>query len=159
MDNGSLRVLLVEENEEAAMLLRADLDDDDAPVRMAWRSAGTLKEAIAGLHDADVVLLALDLPDSHGLDTLRAVRSASPETPVVVLESRIELEAAVQALRAGAQDVLLREGEDVDGMARRLRFAVERERAQHRLAPLVARAGEGRGETREGGEGVIAQRN
>lgn len=54
----------------------------------------------------DVILLDLSLPDSHGLDTLVAVRNCAPGTPIVVLSAMDEVEEAIEL---GAQEYLLKE--------------------------------------------------
>lgn len=141
----ALKVFLVEHDEEEAMLLRADLDEDTLPFRIEWEGASSLEEALRHLptSGADVVLLDLELPDSAGLHTLRRVREAVPGLPVVVIQGEDFLEAAVEAVRDGAQDVLVKNGETAAAMARRLRLAVERVRPRA-MESGTARAGPGR---------------
>lgn len=66
--------------------------------------AASVDEAAAACGDGQVRLALLDLGlvDTHGMDTLRAFRSASPETPVVVLSGEDSPEIIRQALEDGA---------------------------------------------------------
>src|SRR5262249_40932085 len=78
----------------------------------------------------DVVVSDLSLPDSNGLDTLRSVTTAVPDVPVIVLTGRDESWAA-EALHAGAQDYLIKGQIDSSALDRSIRYAMERNRAEH----------------------------
>ncbi|MGW7294764.1 response regulator transcription factor [Streptomyces xiamenensis] len=70
------------------------------------RGAGTGARAME-LHDeADLLLLAMDLPDLDGIEVCRAVRAVS-EVPVIVVSPRVSELDCVLALRAGADDYLV----------------------------------------------------
>jgi EAL domain-containing protein (putative c-di-GMP-specific phosphodiesterase class I)/PleD family two-component response regulator len=91
-----------------------------------------LSQALRAAHDRQfqVIVTELSLPDARGLDAIRALREAAPTTPLVVI-GRLKDEAlALQALRAGAEDYLVREQLTPDIMRRSLRFAIERQRAE-----------------------------
>jgi signal transduction histidine kinase/DNA-binding NarL/FixJ family response regulator len=79
-------------------------------------------------HAIDVVILDLTLPDARGLEALSHVRDAAPSVPIIVLAGGDDKEVAVQALRAGAQDFVLKPPPDGETMARILRYACERHR-------------------------------
>jgi diguanylate cyclase (GGDEF)-like protein len=91
-----------------------------------------LSHALSIAHDRhfQIIVTELSLPDARGLDAVRALREAAPSTPLVAI-GRIRDEAlALEALRAGAQDYLVREQLTPDSMRRSLRFAIERQRAE-----------------------------
>src|SRR6185295_18732607 len=94
--------------------------------------AGTLTAAIAMVSERhyDSLVIDLNLPDSQGLDTLRVIRRACPDTPIVVLsgESRTNLQAEV--LRAGAQDFLNKNATGTELMARAMLYSLERHRSE-----------------------------
>jgi signal transduction histidine kinase/DNA-binding NarL/FixJ family response regulator len=91
---------------------------------------GNVASACAALRSltVDVVLLDLTLPDSKGLEALHRVRAASPQTPVIVLSGVADQVLALEALRAGAQDYVLKPPPDGPTFARILRYACERNR-------------------------------
>jgi sigma-B regulation protein RsbU (phosphoserine phosphatase) len=81
------------------------------------------------------VLLDLSLPDSKGLETLAAVRACAPLLPIIVLTGAHDEQLAIEALKRGAQDYLLKTEIDGRMLAREIRYAVERNalRAELRL--------------------------
>lgn len=127
MSTHPLRVLLVESDAEAARRLREQLHGagpGPCDVFLAERLAEA-REWLARERPA-AVLLTLDLPDSTGLDTLGAVLECSPGVAVVVTTDRGDDELAVGALRAGAQDCVVRGALDGAALRRVVRFAMER---------------------------------
>jgi signal transduction histidine kinase len=84
-----------------------------------------------------VVLLDLSLPDSQGFDTFRRVRAAAPDVPVVVLSGLQDERMAARAVREGAQDYLVKGQVDGQLLARSLRYAIERRRAEEQRARLI----------------------
>ena len=128
----STRVLLVEDNPGDARLLREAL-----PGEFRITHVERMEDAIGALAsgETDVVLLDLSLPDSHGLETCRRIRVAAPDVPVLVLTGTNDADAAVQAVREGAQDWLLK-GVDAEVVVRSIRYAVERNRLMVRLREL-----------------------
>lgn len=129
-----MSVLLVEDNDGDADLVAFHLR------RTAWyptslSRAGSLDAARSLLEREtfDIVLVDLGLPDSDGLDTLRRVRSAAADTPVVVLTGRTDDELGPRAIAAGAEDFVPK-GMEATTLVRALRFAVTR--ARHRRAVL-----------------------
>jgi signal transduction histidine kinase/DNA-binding NarL/FixJ family response regulator len=128
-----LVALLVESDSLEAELIAARLQADphgasSAPVRLIQR--GTVATACAALRywTVDVVILDLTLPDARGLEALHRVRAASPETPVIILSGTADQALALEALRAGAQDYVLKPPPDGPTLERILRYAVERQR-------------------------------
>ena len=83
--------------------------------------------------EIDIVLLDLALPDSHGIDTLSAVREAAPGVPVVVLTGLDDENAAMESLRQGAQDYLVKGKFDGVLLLRSIRYARERKRTEKSL--------------------------
>jgi PAS domain S-box-containing protein len=81
----------------------------------------------------DVVLLDLSLPDAQGLASLSQICHFVPELPVIVLTREDNPNTAVEALRLGAQDYLVKGRIDGDLLVRSLRYAIERHRAQGAL--------------------------
>jgi signal transduction histidine kinase len=76
----------------------------------------------------DAIILDLSLPDARGLEALHQVRAAAAGTPVIVLTGASDQTMAVDALRAGAQDYVLKPPPDGTSLARIIRYACERQR-------------------------------
>jgi serine phosphatase RsbU (regulator of sigma subunit) len=130
----ALRVLLIEDDDGDALLVREELEEVGAP---DLRRVGSLREALAELGpEVDCVLLDLGLPDATGLEALASLRSASPGLAVVVLTGLDDEEAGAAAVRAGAQDFLVKGQVGGDTLMRAIRYAVSRSEAQRAQSEL-----------------------
>jgi diguanylate cyclase (GGDEF)-like protein len=132
-----LSVLLVEDSAVDAALVSQLLRQQRAG---AWTVvvASTLAEGLARLAagGTDVVLLDLSLPDSRGLATFMRVAEAAPRVPVVVMSASDDERLAIEAVRLGAQDYLIKGQAAADSLARSIRYAVERHRLVASLREL-----------------------
>jgi len=126
-----MRVLLVEDNEDDAILIREELSETNIEIERAERLSTALDRLVGG--DLDAVLLDLSLPDARGLDNIERVLGKAPGVPIVVLTGLNDEEAAVQAVERGAQDYLIKGQADGHLLARSLRYAVQRHRAEESL--------------------------
>ena len=136
-----VKVLLVEDNAADAQLASDMLAFAHAP-RCEPMRAENLAEAqsLLAVERFHVVLLDLGLPDTVGLDGVRALRAAAPESAIIVLSGLGSEALAVKALEAGAQDYLVKGRLDDDGLQRSIRFAIARREAdvaQRRFAAIV----------------------
>jgi serine phosphatase RsbU (regulator of sigma subunit) len=120
--------VLVEDDEGDALLVRELLSE--AAARVTIQHAGSLAQAKPLLAQADCVLLDLGLPDSQGLDGLRWLNEHVPGVAVVVLTGLADEHLGEEAVRAGAQDYLVKG--QVSGLLlyRVIRYAVERRRSE-----------------------------
>ncbi len=130
----SLSVLLVEDESGYARLLQEALAGSAHPV-IHLRRASTLAAGIGELrqHRFDMVLLDLSLPDSQGFATFTALRAAAPSLPVIVLTGIDDEQLAVDAVREGAQDYLVKAHFDTSSLGRVIRYAIERRRIEEKL--------------------------
>ena len=121
-----IRVLLVEDDDGDAFLVEELLREAGGGVEV--QRARLLADARKPIHDAACVLLDLGLPDSQGLDGLRWLLRERPDVAVVVLTGLADEYLGEQAVKAGAQDYLVKG--DVSGklLLRVLRYAMERRR-------------------------------
>jgi DNA-binding response OmpR family regulator len=94
-------ILLVEDEEDIASLVRAYLERDG--FRVVWATRGTEGLAALEQHDVRLAILDLQLPDADGFDVCRAIRSSS-SLPVVMLTARDEEVDRVTGLELGADD-------------------------------------------------------
>jgi serine phosphatase RsbU (regulator of sigma subunit) len=123
-----VQVLLVEDDDGDALLVGELLREVGASVVV--RRARSLTQAKSLIAGAACVLLDLGLPDSQGLNGLRQLLQQEPEAAVVMLTGQASEHLGEQAVRAGAQDYLVKG--DVAGhqLNRVIRYAVERRRAE-----------------------------
>lgn len=126
-DDTVLRILVVEDDEGDAILVREHLQDGGLPHETVW--VRTVDDALAHLDASDCVLLDLGLPDAMGLGALQRVLAAGAP-PVVVLTGLSDTDAGVEAVAAGAQDFLVKGDVDADLLARAVRYAVQRRRLE-----------------------------
>jgi serine phosphatase RsbU (regulator of sigma subunit) len=135
-----IRILLVEDDDGDALLVEALLEGSGAQVELL--RAQTLAEARREkLDEIDCVLLDLDLPDAHGLAALHKLKTDRADMSVLVLTGFDDERRGVQAVAAGAQDYLVKGQIDGQGLARAVRYAVERRRADEARQQLeLARA-------------------
>jgi serine phosphatase RsbU (regulator of sigma subunit)/anti-sigma regulatory factor (Ser/Thr protein kinase) len=121
-----LRILLVEDDDGDALLIEELLTEAGAAVEV--QRARLLADATELVHDAACVLLDLGLPDSQGLDGLRGLLKQEPDAAVVVLTGLADEHLGAEAVRAGAQDYLVK-GEVTGKLLHRvIRYAMERRR-------------------------------
>jgi two-component system cell cycle sensor histidine kinase/response regulator CckA len=126
-ETGVRNVLVVEDEEDAADLVRAMLAHAGA-----WRVQSThrLDEALDLLQRErfDVVVLDLNLPDSSGIETVSRLTERAPDVAVVVTSALHGLDNSVDAVRRGAQDFLSKGSFDAQMLRRSLLLAIERKR-------------------------------
>lgn len=131
MVDAPIRLLLVEDNPADARLLQEHLREVHSPAfELTW--VDSLGEAESALAEKtfDALLLDLSLPDSSGMATVDRAQAAAAAAPVVVLTGLDDGEVALAAVRAGAQDYLVK-GEAGPGLlARVVRYAIERKRLE-----------------------------
>ena len=98
-------------------------------------------EALAGHPDVSCVLLDLMLPDSDGVDTFLRLRDqGGGGVPVVLLTSIEDEKMSLELIKQGAQDYLVKKHVNSDILARTVRYAIERVRAERELAATRDRA-------------------
>jgi diguanylate cyclase (GGDEF)-like protein/PAS domain S-box-containing protein len=139
-----LRLLLVEDSPQDSELIlhefkRASFDVECQRVE----TEAALKEALQGFYP-DVILCDFTMPRFSGAEALAIAKTAVPDTPFIFVSGTIGEERAVEAMRLGATDYVLKD------RLRRLTPAVTRalqeaqERIQHRHAQAALRESEER---------------
>jgi serine phosphatase RsbU (regulator of sigma subunit) len=131
----ALRVLLVEDDDGDAFLFEDLLHDADLDVHVARARTVAGAEAVLPA-DVSCVVLDLGLPDADGLAALHRLRVAAPGVPMLVLTGLSDTARGLEAVAAGAQDYLVKGRVDGELLARSIRYAVERQRAESVQAEL-----------------------
>ncbi len=138
---GLVKVLLVEDNLDDVRFIRVALTRI-VGVRYEVEDVQTLEGAIETLRrfEPEVILLDLRLPNSSGLNTYARVRDMSPDTPIVVFSGSDDDELALNAVRRGAQDYLVKGQIDDRVLSRALRYAIERHKLDTSQRNFIASA-------------------
>jgi two-component system, cell cycle sensor histidine kinase and response regulator CckA len=125
-----IHVLLLEDNLAEARLLQ-EIFKGTVNSQFSLTHVKRLGDAITQLksNSFDVALLDLTLPDSHGLGSLDTLIHDAPDLPIVVLTSTNDDELALDAVRHGAQDYLVKRQVNLDILVRSVRYAIERKQA------------------------------
>jgi len=126
------RILVVEDDQEIAEVLRRTLRQEGHEVR----SAGDGEEALSAAAEfvPDLVILDLGLPKLDGVEVLRRLR-ADDDVPVLILTARTDLDDRVEGLDTGADDYLVKPFERQELLARMR--ALKRRRPPRGAATLV----------------------
>ncbi len=127
MTQPTTTLLLVEDNPDDAILLSGVLDAA-AIHRFQLDHVETMAEAIERIAHRryDIILLDLSLPDSTGIGTLRTMLQHAVVTPVIVLTGLDDERVGEESIHSGAQDYIVKGVMDGSGLARSIRYAIER---------------------------------
>lgn len=136
--SGGLKVLLLEDSEDDAAIFRfhAESSELDIEVSEVSRLDGALRAL--EMEDWDLVVADLSLPDARGLDAVRRLRAPNPHLPVVVISGTHDEEMVTGSLELGAHGFLSKQELDSASLARFLRHALARRRADDRLYSLAS---------------------
>jgi signal transduction histidine kinase len=132
--NSRVKILLIEDNPGDARLVEILLDESDFD-NYDIINKQSLNDGIE-IHsqmDFAVVLLDLSLPDSRGFETLERFVQAQPMANVIVMTGLSDKALGLNAVKAGAQDFLMKGGFDPELLAKTLRYAIERKNVLNSL--------------------------
>jgi DNA-binding NtrC family response regulator len=133
-DERGLRILLVEDDPNDLFLARDMLNEAKVGGKAGHEvvHADTLAKALellgASSEPVDLIVSDLTLPDSEGLGTCAALRKAAPDLPIVILSGRQDEALALEAVRNGAQDYLIKGEVESKTLGKAVQYGVERYR-------------------------------
>ena len=133
----ALHLLLIEDNPGDAVLIRALLDETD--VRdLQLTHVETLGQGVAKLEEArfSAVITDLNLPDSSGIGTLQRLVATGSDIPVIVLTHSDDDPVAIEMVKCGAQDYLIKGQSDGALILKTVRYAIERKLSDRHLRYL-----------------------
>lgn len=131
MDITNLKILLIEDEIADADWIGEILIEEncfDLELKHVKRVGEALE--ILSQDTFDAILLDLSLPDSQGLDSLAQVKQKAPESPIVVLTALNDQNIALQLVRQGAQDYLVKGRFEGELLVRSICYAIERQRTE-----------------------------
>jgi PAS domain S-box-containing protein len=116
-----LQLLIVEDSEDDALLLLRELQKSG--YEPSWERVDTSEAMTTALaaRQWDVIVSDFSMPRFSGLDALRMVRESGLDIPFIIVSGKIGEETAVEAMRCGAHDYIIK------GNLARLAPAIERE--------------------------------
>lgn len=133
-------MLVVDDEPSFAGLLRDALSDLGHSIVVAGRPSEALARLAEGCFE--VAVLDLDLPEMGGLELARRIRIESPDTEMVVLTGKPDLESAIEGIHEGVFDYLRKGSLRMARLARAVRGAAERRRLAIANRALLAELGE-----------------
>ncbi|MDO8663178.1 MAG: PAS domain S-box protein [Candidatus Omnitrophota bacterium] len=137
MDNKEINILLVEDNPGDARLVAEMLRECGVPL-FKITHAKRLDESLGFLSHGkyEVILLDMNLPDSHGLNGLERITNQAPETPAIVLTGIKDDATGFAALKSNAEDYLVKGEINANSLSRSIRYAMERKSKESQLQRL-----------------------
>jgi len=132
-----LQILLIEDNPGDADLI-VELLPRDGPVVFEINNVDRLSKALECVSKGrfDLVLLDLGLPDSDGLETLRAIRTHFARLAIVVLTGNNDEQLGLASIQEGAQDYLIKGQIDQTLLVRSINYAIARKQDENALKEL-----------------------
>lgn len=129
-----LNLLLIEDNPGDAYLIQ-ELFKASNRESFAVTNVTTLTQAKKELQEKnfDLIWVDLGLPDSFGIETILTIRKQAPHIPSIVLTGVEDESVGIQALKAGAQDYILKGNLSTDLLERVCLYAIERQQGQERI--------------------------
>jgi PAS domain S-box-containing protein len=134
MEKPFYKLLLIEDNPIDARMFRHKLEL--AGVNLAgFRVADTLSDSFEMIKAEcpDVVFLDLSITDSYGINTFRKFKASAGNIPVIILTGNDDEQLALDALREGAQDYLLKCEVSSTLISRSIIYAIERKKIENEL--------------------------
>jgi two-component sensor histidine kinase len=129
-----ITLLLVEDSIDDAKLLRLLLREFHG-AQFEIVHVSYLRDALERLKSSDIeaILLDLSLPDSQGAITFQRIYEAARTIPILVLTGYDDETTAVNTVREGAQDYVVKGKSDGDLLGRAICYAIERKKSEERL--------------------------
>ena len=129
-----LKLLVIEDNPADIFFLKEMLTKSSLTISKIYE-ANRLKTGVDYLKKAEVgiTLLDLSLPDSSGLDSLFAIKDVADNIPIIILTGFDDTNIALAAIKAGAQDYLVKGEFNKNLLQKAIQYSLERKRHEEKL--------------------------
>ena len=129
MRNAHIEILLIEDNAGDARLLKETLEEDKA-IHFHLNHVERLSEALSLLEENryDVIFLDFSLPDGQGLEMIAHLQDRAHAIPIILLTGTNDENLAIESVKNGAQDYLVKEDVNANLLVRSMTYAIERQR-------------------------------
>ncbi len=133
-DTDQIDILIVEDNPADVSVLKKMLNASALQINTLFTTDKVLeaREALNTQH-FHIALLDLSLPDSFGLDTFLGIKASVKKIPVIILTGLNDAGIALEALKQGAQDYLVKGRFNGDLLTRAIQYSLERKKAEEAL--------------------------
>lgn len=112
----AMRVLVIEDEEKMADLIKRGLEEEGMEVEVAYNGERGLEAGRSGAHD--IIILDIGLPGKDGFEVSRELRALGLKTPILILTAHDTTEMKVKGLDSGADDYLTKPFEFAEMLAR-----------------------------------------
>jgi signal transduction histidine kinase len=128
MDSRKIKTLIVDDDSFVRDMLGMILQSSDYEVATAENGADALEKfkADAGI---DLIISDMNMPGMNGLELIKAIRDGGSDVPIIILTGNNEISIAIEAIRSGANDYLLKDENIQDTII----LSVERVMEKHHL--------------------------
>jgi sigma-B regulation protein RsbU (phosphoserine phosphatase) len=137
-DSKPIRILLVEDNRDFAHLVEVFLrKHEKGQFEIVWRENGddAIAEASSG-EPFDIILMDYFLPGQNGIQITRALQQAGNTVPIVFLTVNKDFDLAVEVMKLGVEDYLVKEEISTPVLPRTILNVIERRKLRDQLTSL-----------------------
>ncbi len=142
MNSGErIKVLLIEDNAAFAKLVQLYLDKyEEARVDVIWKDNGSdgIREAEQN-KELDLILMDYFLPGINGLEVTKLLKEKNIDLPVIFLTVNKDMNLAVEVMKLGVEDYLVKEEISTPVLPKTIMSVVERRKFQREVAELEIR--------------------
>jgi PAS domain S-box-containing protein len=136
--NQSTHILLIDDNPGDVRIIKELLKEAKEFI-FDLRIAENFSKGLICIEEAtfDIILLDLKLPDSSGIETLERILDEISTSPIIVLTGMDNLKLAIQAVKVGAQDYLVKGQIKSNSLIRSIFHAIDRHKMKQTIESLV----------------------
>ncbi|MEO6232310.1 MAG: response regulator [Ferruginibacter sp.] len=134
LPSDQLNVLVIEDNPADLFLIEQMLRLSNRNIERIY-TADRISAGIELLNqfDMSIVLLDLSLPDSFGFDSFLKIKSNTKKIPVIILTGLSDKEMALEAIKEGAKDYLVKGEFETDILVKSIQYSIERKNAEEKI--------------------------
>lgn len=129
-----LSILIIEDNPSDSFLIEQMLSSSELAIEKIF-TAERLEEGIQLMkqNSISIILSDLSLPDSFGINTFLKIRKQFLHIPIIILTGLSDSSMALEALKKGAQDYLVKGEFNVSFLVKSIRYSIERKKAEEQV--------------------------
>lgn len=109
MTENGMKILIADDDSFVRDMLCAILESAEYMVDTAENGAEAMKKIVAPSAEYDLIISDMNMPEKSGLDIIKEIRAREIETPIIILTGNNEISIAIDALKSGANDYILKD--------------------------------------------------